>query len=331
MRIAFAGSKTTTLECMSELLADGFSLDLLVTLTPEQGKRFQVAGYMDLTPFARENSIPVYHPESYSLKKSQDEQHLIAEKIDCLLVIGWQRLIPPWWLKNLAAGAFGMHGSPEPLPRGRGRSPLNWSLLEGKTSFLTHLFRYDEGVDSGQVLAVEKFDINAWDDCESLHFKNRIAMNRLLRQHLPQILEGTATYQAQPTDIEPTYFPKRTAEDGRIEWMNMSMTTLHNHVRCQTKPFPGAFSYLANSTVPFYFWKAVPFDSRMTYDGVLPGTVVERFYDDSFVVAVWDGSVRVVDYTAPRGTVPQKGQRFHDVPVEAKVLATATANGTLGL
>lgn len=307
--IAFAGSKTTTLECMRAFLADGFHIDLLVTLTPEQGRRFQVAGYVDLRPFAAERGIRVCHPQSYALMERSDQAALTAERVDVLLVIGWQRLIPEWWLEVLGIGAFGMHGSPEPLPRGRGRSPLNWSLLQGKTSFLTHLIKYDRGVDSGCIVGVQRFDITPWDDADTLHMKNRIAMNRLLREHLPAILRGTAQYRAQPADIAPTYLPKRTADDGRIVWQNMDMASLYNHIRCQTRPFPGAFAYLEGSGERFYFWRGHPFDSHLVYTA-RPGDVVETFHDGSFLVAVWDGAVRIFDYTAPDGAVPQGGQRF---------------------
>lgn len=313
-KIAFAGSKTTTVECMERFLRDGFMINLLVTLTPEHGARHAVAGYMDLQEFAAEHCIPVYHPKSYSLSHAVDEARLTAEQIDCLLVIGWQRLIPEWWLRTLRMGAFGMHGSPEPLPRGRGRSPMNWALLQGKTMFLTHLFRYDADVDSGAIVGIQKFDINPWDDCETLHFKNRIAMNQLLKRYLPDILAGKVVCLPQPMDIEPTFFPKRTAEDGKIRWLEMNMIQLHNHIRCQTRPFPGAFSHLDGEMDRFYFWRAAPFDSRLEFDAGLPGTVTEVFYDASFVVKVWDGTVRMWDYTSPDGRTPRIGQRFHDDP-----------------
>ncbi len=313
-KLAFAGTKTTTYECMQGVLQDGYTIDLLVTLTPEQGSKSHVAGYMDLTVFAAKHKIAMYHPKIYALKSAEDQQALLAQKIDCLLVIGWQRLIPAWWLDALSIGAFGMHGSPEPLPRGRGRSPMNWALLQGKTSFLTHLFRYDVGVDSGMIVGMQKFDINLWDDCNTLHMKNRIAMNRLLQVHLPHLLAGTAAYTPQPTDIAPTYYPKRTAEDGCIVWDNMDMETLYNHVRCQTHPFPGAFSYLDGAAQRFYFWKIHPFDSHLIFHNARPGVVVEVFHDDSFLVAVWDGSVRVEEYTSPSGNPPQVGQRFLNAP-----------------
>lgn len=309
-RIAFAGSKTTTFECLQGFLRDGFKADLLVTLTPEQGERHEVAGYMDLRAYAERCGIPIYHPQTYSLKSEADAEKLKGEKIDCLIVIGWQRLIPEWWLDSLIFGAFGMHGSPEPLPRGRGRSPLNWALLKGKTSFLTHLFRYDAGVDSGAIVGVQKFDINLWDDCETLHFKNRIAMNRLLRQHLPSIIAGTAVYTPQPADVEPTYLPRRTAADGLIHWDEMDMMGLYNHIRCQTRPFPGAFSRFEGEEAKFYFWRGAVFDSHISYPEARPGTVVEVFYDGSFLVAVWDGTVRIYDYTSSQGRAPEVGSRF---------------------
>ena len=66
--IAFFGCKTTTLECMQRLLDDGFKIDLLLTLSPEQGKKSQVAGYCDLKDFAIKNKIKLLNPSNYSLK-----------------------------------------------------------------------------------------------------------------------------------------------------------------------------------------------------------------------------------------------------------------------
>jgi methionyl-tRNA formyltransferase len=309
-RIAFAGSKNTTLDCMTQFLSDGFYINLLITLTPEQAIKHEVAGYMDLRPFAQKNNIPVYHPMEYSLKHNSDQEALLSKLIDCLLVVGWQRLIPEWWLTNLTCGAFGMHGSPEPLPRGRGRSPMNWSLLQGKTSFLTHLFKYDPGIDSGGIIGFQKFDITLWDDCNTLHMKNRIAMNRLLKQYLPAILSNTVNVIPQPKDIEPTYYNKRTSEDGFIDWNKMDMMLLHNHIRAQTRPFPGAFSFLEGSNHKFYFWHAHPFDSHLIFYDKKPGSIVDVFSDNSFLVSVWDGSLRVYDYTIPEGEELRIGKRF---------------------
>lgn len=311
-KIAVAGCKSTTQECMERLVEDGFKIDLIITLTPEMAQREKVAGYMDLSPFAAQQGIPVYLPDTYSLKSDKDKARLQSMELDCLLVVNWQRLIPEWLLKKLSIGAFGMHGSPEPLPRGRGRSPLNWSLLEGKKSFMTHLFKYSAGVDSGDIVGMQKFDINAWDDCHTLHLKNRMSMNRLLKKYLPSILVGTAVFQVQPEGIEPTYFPKRTAADGKIHWDQMDMAGLYNHIRAQTHPFPGAFSYVRNKGTlqKISFWKSHPFDTHLFFYGEPPGKIVETFTDGSFLVSVWDGSLRIYDYSGQLPFTPKVGIRF---------------------
>lgn len=169
--IGLFGCKSTTYECLLQLVKDGVNISTLITITPEQAERNQVAGYYDLRAAAQGFGIKTVVPESYSLQAEADKLLFSGVDLDCGLVIGWQRLIPGWLLEKLRLGVYGMHGSPEPLPRGRGRSPLNWSLLNGKTSFLTHLFRYDAGVDSGAVVDVQKFEINSWDDCDTLHKK----------------------------------------------------------------------------------------------------------------------------------------------------------------
>ena len=86
--IAFFGCKTTTLECMQRLLDDGFKIDLLVTLSPEQGKKNQVAGYYNLKDFAIKNNIKLLNPNNYSLKNQQDEDMLKQYRLDIILVIG---------------------------------------------------------------------------------------------------------------------------------------------------------------------------------------------------------------------------------------------------
>ena len=82
-----------------------------------------------------------------------------GKKIDLLIVVGWQRLIPGWLINQLTVGAFGMCGSSQPLPKRRGRSPMVWSILEKRSHFLTNLFRYDEGIDSGMIVSTLRFNI----------------------------------------------------------------------------------------------------------------------------------------------------------------------------
>src|SRR5690606_34644834 len=134
----------------------------------------------------------------------------------------------------------------------------------------------------------------------------RMAMTRLLGEHLGSILDGTIEPAPQRSDVEPTYLPKRTPEHGRILWQEHSMATLHNHIRAQTRPFPGAFSHLGGDAEPFHLWVGHPFDTHLTDLDEAPGTVVEVFHDSSFLVTTWDGSVLVRDSGCESGRVPRR-------------------------
>jgi methionyl-tRNA formyltransferase len=243
---------------------------------------------------------------------------LLQLNLDMLLVMGWQRLIPDWFLSSLSIGAFGMHGSSKPLPHGRGRSPMNWSLIQNKDRFYTHLFRYRPGIDDGDIVSVQLFDITQFDTCLTLHYKNTLSMIRLLTRAMPQLLAGTAEFSAQPAGGE-TYYPKRAAEDGLIYFSDKTID-IYNLVRAVTKPFPGAFSYLNNNPAKkVIFWRVIPFDTRLTWPDAAPGTVVGVFENGDFVVKTGDSTILVEDYEGTRLTPLDVNQFFGDLETPRKI------------
>ena len=101
------------------------------------------------------NKVEVYTSHKYSLK-SEEDFAFSKNNFQIGFVVGWQRLIPENILDTFI-GVFGMHGSAMKLPKGRGRSPMNWSIIEGRKVFYTNLFKYNSGADDGDVLDTFKF------------------------------------------------------------------------------------------------------------------------------------------------------------------------------
>ena len=291
MNIYVAGCKHTTKDLIIGLERNGFKINGCITINPEKGKEQKVAGYYDLRSFLNEKKIKQYTAEKYNLKGDNDRKAIELIDIDILLVMGWQRLIPDWFLNHLSIGAFGMHGSSKPLPYGRGRSPINWSLIENKKIFYTHLFQYLPGVDDGPIIGIQKFDINEFDTCLTLHFKNTLSMIRLCSKYLPQIISGDVVKIPQLKE-GVTYYPKRTAEDGLIDW-NKTTLEIYNLIRAVTYPFPGAFTYFDGEKT--IIWKAIPFDTQLQWN-TDPGIIVEIFYDGSFLVKTGDSTLLVQEY-----------------------------------
>lgn len=274
------------------LLNKGYKFDYFVCLSPKQAVENKVSGYYDYSPLAKKHSIPVYIPKNFSLKTEADINFFKEHKFDLLIQGGWQRLFPKEILESLSIGALGYHGSSEFLPKGRGRSPLNWSLVEGKDKFIMHLFLMKEGADDGDVIDYEIFDINEWDDIETLYYKYAISNKNLLLRNIDGLLKGE--FKIIPQEGEPSYYPKRTEKDGEINWQTMKLKQIYNLVRAVTRPYPGA--WFMNNGKKAIIWKARPFDAKFQYLNAPIGSVVEEF-DGRLVIKCLDGLLLVDEIT----------------------------------
>lgn len=303
MRIGLLGCKWTTVDLLDALDASGVvSVDVVVTLDAAAAAGAQVAGsHVDeLLARARGGGRETYVARSYPLADPSDREFFAGAGIDVLLVIGWERLVPPEVLDSLGTMACGMHGSAYGLPRGRGRSPLNWSLITDRRRFVTSLFRYDPGVDAGDVLASRTFEINDFDTIESLHIKNRIAMQQLVEGHVARLAQGAQPAVRPQADEEPSYYPRRRPEDSAIDWARPTRE-IYNLIRAVTAPYPSAFCDAVGNRLEIL--EAFPFDGDLFASSVAPGTVVDvSRTSGTFVVKTVDGSLHV--------------RRFGGVPIE---------------
>jgi len=291
MSVAIFGCKHTT-KFLIESLSEKTKIDYLITIDEKKGKKFDVADYCDLTETADKYDIDVYKSKTYSLKRKEDIDYIKSLNIDIAFVVGWQRIVPGEILDSMSIGSFGMHGSSMDLPLGRGRSPMNWSIIEGRKYFYTNLFRYDSGVDSGDVLDTFKFDITHRDTAETMHFKNTLAMKYLIEKNLDKLLSGDFTLKKQK-DITPTYYPKRTPDDSLIDW-NLGVYELERFIRAVTKPFNGAFSFLDDKVI---IYDAQVFDSSdYGYDDKEIGEIVVVFPNGKFLVKCYGGLLLINDY-----------------------------------
>lgn len=290
-RIVMCGCAEVGANLITSLIEAGVQFSQFVVLKPEQGLKYGISGYTDLRPLAEQHGIPIYVPNGYALTDEADIAFFREGKFDLLIQGGWQRLFPAAVLETLSIGAVGVHGSSDFLPKGRGRSPLNWSLIEGRRRFLLHLFIIKPGADDGDVFAVQDFDITAFDDIETLYLKVSLAARRMLLHYLPDLLAGRV--KVRPQIGEPSYYPKRSPDDGRIDWEVMDLHQIYDFVRAQTRPYPGAFGMLDGRLLRI--WKARPFDTRMIYPQASYGAVVERF-GDRLIVNCRGGLLLVEDY-----------------------------------
>lgn len=315
-RIAVFGCKQTS-EFILEFLRELGALHQIITISPEIAEKNKVADYKDLRAYAERHQIPLYSAKSYALTSEADLEAIKSFKLDAAFVIGWQRLVPENVLDTISIGCFGMHGSSMNLPLGRGRSPMNWSLIEGRKVFYTNLFKYDAGVDSGDILDTFKFSISDKDNAETMHFKNMLAMRFLIKKNLTAITEREFTLTKQP-DIEPTFYPKRTPADNIIDWSDDAYG-IERFIRAVAPPFGGSFTFIGENKL--IIEEAQVFDAdEFGYENEPVGKIVEILGGTRLLIKAFGGLLLAKVFSC--SVEPKKGDICHNNNFEIKTFPT---------
>lgn len=290
------GCRENTAEFVQSLQRLGHPIAGIVTISEETAARNQVPAWADLAARFGQHT-PVHLASDYSLTSGEDQVLLAASRADVAFCIGWQRLLPSWFLSLHRNGVFGMHASATLLPDGRGRSPINWGLIEGADVLNAHIFRYQDEPDTGDLLSVSPIRIEPHDDIQTLQQKARVVFTRETTRHWEDLVAGTPRLQPlRAPAAGDRLYPKRSPDDGAIDW-SWSATRITNWVRAQTRPYPGAFTIYDHVRCPI--WRSGP--AGVEHDD-LGGTVLDTFSDGTCMVACGGReSVHLLDHDLPRG------------------------------
>lgn len=294
-KVVVFGVKDTSENIVEFINSEICPVDLVITISPEVTKKNQVSGYKGLSVLTEKYGIPVHEADSYFLTDEKTQKFLSENEFDIGISMGWQRLIPASVLERFKYGIYGFHGNCGYLPFGRGRSPLNWSIILGDSRFNLNLFRYDEKADSPNVFATEMFSITPHDDIRTAQYKNMICSKNLIRKLLAAYQKGNIEIRTESKDFD-SWYNKRTAADGKIDFHERTRN-IYNLIRGVAAPFPGAFAMLGDEKVTI--WSAQPFDEMMDFSAYEVGEVIDVF-DDRPVVRTVDGSLLINDYECAR-------------------------------
>lgn len=290
--VLFIGSKHFGLECLKGVCRSVPDAQVHVATLPGGFDDRDIPE--DFEAFCKAQDIPV------TMLPKGEGLHELVEKLrpDLCVVVGWYRIIPDATLAIPGKGFVGVHASL--LPKYRGGAPLVWAIINGETTAGTTLFRFDPGMDSGDIVGQAEFDIAPDDTIAEVVTKAETASVRLLETHTAALLDGTAILTPQNHD-EATTVPQRKPADGRIDW-SQDARRVHDFIRAQTRPYPGAF-YVDDAGREVRIWRASVYPA--TCEGK-PGEV--SIVDDDTIVCCGDGALAIHEVQqAGADTAPAKG------------------------
>lgn len=259
-RVAFLGSPGIAVPTLDSLHEAGYDIPLVVSGVDKRRGRGGKTSPTAVKARALELGLNV----------SSDVDELLtlhAEKpIDLAVVVAFGKLIRPHVLAEIPM--VNIHFSP--LPRWRGAAPVERAILEGDAATAIAIMSVVEGLDEGDVWAVEPVPITDDDTLISLWQSMAKAGATLLIDTM-----RAGFVEPSPQQGDPVYAHKLTADDRRLDW-SKSAAELHRVVRVG-----GAWTELAGER--FKIHEATVVDSASA-----PGVIQD------LVVGTGDGGLQLV-------------------------------------
>jgi methionyl-tRNA formyltransferase len=173
---------------------------------------------------------------------------------------------------------------PSLLPRHRGASAINWTIIQGDAETGITWFWPDRGIDTGPLLLQRRVPIGINDTTGSLYFNTLFPLGiEALGEALDLIESGDPPKVAQDERLA-SYEPRCTDEHAKANF-SLPAREVHNLIRgCD--PQPGAFAMLNGARLRLY-------ESSLTAarPGATPGTIISL--DGEMTIAAADGAITI--------------------------------------
>ena len=281
MKIMFMGTPEISAVCLKKLIEDGHEISAVVTREDKPRGRGNVMTPTPTKVIALENSIPVYEPKT--LKDEVFEKILEEISPELIAVVAYGKILPKSVLEYPKYGCINLHVSL--LPKYRGAAPMQRAIMNGEKETGVTVMYMNEGLDTGDVISVEKFPIGPEDNFEDIHDRSALIGGALLSKTIIDMEKGVATRTKQ-NDAEATYAAKIEKADAKIDFTK-SARELDFMIRGVT-PIPGAFAYLNGKMLKIV--KAKPVSKKGSVGEVIDADGVGL---GSFTVACGEGALEV--------------------------------------
>jgi len=214
IKTAFFGSSEFSVIVLEELKSNGFLPGLIVT-TPDKPKgRKMIISPNEVKVWGQMNNISIISPTSIRTPEFLAE----ISNYPLHLTASYGKIIPDSVIQAANKGSINVH--PSLLPKFRGPSPLQSTILNNEKDTGVTLMLIDKEVDHGAIVAQEKITLNKWPISfdELANITGKIGA-KLFLKILPDWLNGQIKPQEQ--DHSTATFTKKVEKvNGEIDLNN---------------------------------------------------------------------------------------------------------------
>ena len=253
MNVVFAGTPDFARVALQSLLAAGFRVPLVLTQPDRPAGRGMKLQASPVKQLALEHGIAVAQPRSLRLdgKYPDDpaaaQQALQAAQADVMVVAAYGLILPQWVLSLPRLGCLNIHASL--LPRWRGAAPIHRAIEAGDAETGVTIMQMDAGLDTGDMLLVERLPIGPAATTGTLHDQLAALGGRLIVEALELAACGGLSPTPQPAG-GVTYAHKIDKHEAAVDW-SQPAAVIERRIRA-FDPFPGVSTRLGDETVKLW-------------------------------------------------------------------------------
>lgn len=249
---------------------------------------------------AQASGIQVFQPRRMKDPEVVAQYKTLSPDLNMLAFV--TDIIPGEILNYPKYGSIQYH--PSLLPKHRGRSSINWAVIQGEEKTGLSIFWVDEGIDTGPILLQKEVEISEDDTTGSLYFNKLFPLGvEALMEALDLVKDGRAPRIPQE-ESQATYEPPCGEEHARVDW-SRPLRMIYNLVRgCD--PQPGAWSLLRGLKVQLY--SAKPMDQLPGGKKGQPGEIL-GVDEKGLLIAAGEGGL-LIGKLKPHGGAKLDGTSF---------------------
>src|SRR3990167_8496226 len=235
LRIIFMGTSAFSEKILEAFIENKYNIVAVFTQPDRKSNRENEVKMNPVKKFSLANKLSLFQPEKFDDAATNEIKNL---KPDMIILAAYGRILPEKILQIPGFGGINVHASL--LPELRGPSPIQNALLSGHKETGVTIIQMDSGVDTGDVLAQKKVEIESCDNFETLSGKIADAGVKLLLNTITVLLRGEIIPKKQDNE-KATLSQLIERGDGRIFWDEQA-TKIYNKFRA-FYPWPGIFCF----------------------------------------------------------------------------------------
>jgi methionyl-tRNA formyltransferase len=237
---------------------------------------------------AQQRGIPVFQPQRLRDPGVYDKFVELAPDLGVMAFV--TDIVPQSILDCPRLGTIQYH--PSFLPRHRGRSAINWAIINGDTVTGITILWPDAGIDTGPILLQKEADISPTDTVGSLYYNKLFPLGvEALMESIDLIHKGEAPRIPQD-ESQATYERPCREKDAVIAWAE-PILKVYNLIR-GTNPQPGATTSLCGRKLRIF-----ECDLIMQNVTAAPGEIMES--SDKGIAVAGQGGWLLIKRVQPQG------------------------------